>query len=116
MLSKLYPNKQVYIHSPFEYPWNIGSTFKVSTNMKVDFNIMPKVTKTTDSLRVANIRKRKCYFGNEPGLDFFKHYNQNNCELECYSKESQKTCYCTEFWIPASKYLLCASIERRTNF
>lgn len=75
--------------------------------MKVEFNIMPKVTITGDNLRVTNVTKRKCYFGNEVGLDFFKHYTQYNCELECYSKESQHTCHCTEYWIPASKAFLC---------
>lgn len=89
-------------------PWVVNDVYKVSTNMKVDFNIMPKVTITSDSLRVFNVSKRKCYFSNEVGLDFFKDYTQKNCELECYSKESRNTCYCTEFWIPASKF-----VERR---
>uniref|UniRef100_A0A336KIF1 CSON011900 protein n=1 Tax=Culicoides sonorensis TaxID=179676 RepID=A0A336KIF1_CULSO len=91
----------IYIHSPFDYPFSVYNMHRVSTNMKVNFEITPKMTITDDQLRATTASKRKCYFNNEVGLDFFQHYTQNNCELECYSKESLATCYCTEFWIPA---------------
>lgn len=92
----------MYIHSPFDFPWNVDHLYKVSSNVKIDFKINPKVTLTDDNLRVTDPIKRKCHFSNEVELDYFKYYSQFNCELECYAKESQSGCFCTEYWIPTS--------------
>lgn len=70
--------------------------------MDVKFDIIPKVTITDPSLKTAEIQRRKCLFPHESTLDYFKHYNQYNCELECISKHSRDNCGCTEFWIPTN--------------
>lgn len=75
---------------------------RLSPNMDVRFNIIPKVTVTDEHLKSREIHRRRCLFAHESNLKYFKHYTQNNCRLECISKQSRKVCKCTKFWIPSN--------------
>lgn len=44
--------------------------------------------------------RRKCYFDSERQLRFLKVYTQRNCELECLSNATLKTCGCVKFSLP----------------
>lgn len=43
--------------------------------------------------------RRNCYLKHERQLKFFKIYTKNNCEQECLSNFTVKTCGCAQFYM-----------------
>lgn len=56
---------------------------------------------------------RQCYFDWENRLQFFKVYTQRNCELECLTAKTLRTCRCVTFAMPRSAGTPVCGLGRR---
>ncbi|KAL7013163.1 hypothetical protein ACKWTF_015225 [Chironomus riparius] len=82
----------------------------------VDVRIRTKITKTDEMLRDLDPAERECYFEGEKSLKYFKKYSQKNCELECLTNITKKTCRCVDIDHPfKTKDELCLNISRFAN-
>lgn len=102
------PSPAVFIHSPFDIPWDYGSKgygLDVDEFQRTAFTVSPFVMKTDDNLKKAfSTEERGCYFPDERPLKFFQRYSQSNCELECLTNatSSNPDFNCASFWMPRS--------------
>lgn len=60
---------------------------------------------TTQSLKSYPPARRQCYFPSERYLQYFKVYTQRNCELECVTNYTLKTCGCVYLHMPSEECL-----------
>ena len=93
------------VHANDELPVKFEITdiceYEFGTSMEVI--ISPSVIKTDESLRSFSPESRHCYFDDERKLRFYKKYTKNNCEMECLSNHTLKTCECIPFDIIRDK-------------
>uniref|UniRef100_A0A336MYD1 CSON006337 protein n=1 Tax=Culicoides sonorensis TaxID=179676 RepID=A0A336MYD1_CULSO len=100
------PEFHVFIHNPYEIPWDghtHGHHINVLKFKKNIFSITPTVTHTKDELREFPIEDRGCYFDNERQLKYFQRYSHSNCELECITDAflaDWSQLNCTLHWMP----------------
>lgn len=88
------------LHHPGEIP-NIRSDYiRLPLNHALDVALNPQVFNTSEGLYEYLPEKRNCYLKDERYLRFFKIYTQRNCELECLSNYTAKTCGCVKFSMP----------------
>jgi acid-sensing ion channel, other len=91
---------KVYLHLPNEAP-QISKHFVMMPHFySTEISIIPKVINTAPELRDFPVEKRQCYFSDERYLRFFKHYTQNNCEIECLENLTLSRCGCLRFHMP----------------
>ncbi|XP_068083963.1 pickpocket protein 28 [Anabrus simplex] len=93
---------KMVIHSPAVFPEIKKEYFRVPSNYDVVIGVSPKVIITADELRSYSPEARKCYFGEERKLLFFRVYTQESCELECFTNFTQIKCDCAEYYMPLS--------------
>lgn len=120
------PDFFVFIHSPYEIPWDRqsdGYLIQVEEFVKNVLTVTPSVIRTDPNLqRMFTFEERGCYFEDERPLKFFQRYSQTNCELECMTNASflEGHFNCTAFWMPRtadmplchfSTYLVWYNIE-----
>lgn len=60
-------------------------------------SIEPKLFLIDDELKKWKPEKRGCYLPDEKDLRFFKKYTKRNCEHECLSFATLRTCKCVPF-------------------
>ncbi|XP_031621761.1 pickpocket protein 28-like [Contarinia nasturtii] len=60
----------------------------------------PELITTTDRLRHFQPNQRKCFYGDERRLRFFKMYTAINCEEECLANFTKIMCACVKFSMP----------------
>lgn len=48
----------------------------------------------------SSFYRRQCYFQKEKYLRYFRSYTQSNCELECLTNYTLKSCGCVKFYMP----------------
>lgn len=124
------PDVFVFIHNPYEIPWDRqsnGYLIQVHEFVKNVLTITPSVIRTDESLKRAfTAEQRDCYFADERPLKFFQKYSQNNCELECMANASFHPDHfnCSSFWMPRTAdaplchfkfYLLWYNIEEMAS-
>ena len=57
------------------------------------------LTNTTSEFEQLSIQQRQCYFSYEKTLDFFPHYSESNCVLECSWKKAASNCSCVPWFL-----------------
>lgn len=87
------------VHSTDELPMMLPSenTFEFGGGRQLEVLITPSVVKSDESLKTLKPSDRLCYFEGERKLHFFRIYTKHNCEIECFSNYSLKTCNCVQF-------------------
>jgi acid-sensing ion channel, other len=78
---------RVSLHTPDEMPTPRHHFFKIPFETETMIKVVAKKQSTTERLRSYKPKQRQCYFPGEKLLRFFKHYNLENCKLECASSE-----------------------------
>ncbi|CAO1395307.1 unnamed protein product [Diamesa serratosioi] len=86
------------LHSPTDIPRFSKDYYPIPLGKLVQFSIDPEVIKTSDGLKNYKPGIRQC--DGEKSLKFFKVYTQSNCELECLSNYTQKSCNCVKLGHP----------------
>jgi amiloride-sensitive sodium channel len=92
-----------YMHMPNEYPNPVVKSKVLKSRQKTEVKISAKVTKFTEDLRKFPPNIRNCYFDNERKLKFYKIYTKVNCEFECITNFTFKSCGCVHFGMPRQK-------------
>lgn len=67
--------------------------------------LQPKLITTSDTLRSYDPNQRKCFFGSERQLRFFKEYTESNCEEECLANFTYIQCGCVKLEMPSTNFL-----------
>lgn len=91
---------KIILHSPDELPNVKKNFFQIGLNQVVNVNVKPEYISTSDKLRAYTPEQRKCFFDGERTLQFFRVYNQNNCEIECLANYTLTMCGCSKFFMP----------------
>lgn len=93
---------KISFHSPMEFPRLQRVQYHVVPNTSVNFEITPKVFKSTNHIRQYGPSTRHCYYRKERRLKFFKIYTRQNCIAECLSNLMVQECGCVRFTLPSS--------------
>ncbi|XP_043662653.1 pickpocket protein 11 [Drosophila teissieri] len=99
---------EVLIHESHEMP--NGATPRLLVPNGSDNHIMlrPFVNRFTTNLEGLSSQKRVCYFPKERRLISSDVYNQINCQAECRSENTLKSCGCVPPKLPVEKsWLIC---------
>lgn len=87
------------VHSPDEYPVNIGSQHNEMKAVTGSVSITPEMFLLDDDLKSWPIEKRNCYLPGDKNLTFFRIYTKENCEHECLSSMIEEQCGCLPYYI-----------------
>ena len=85
------------IHSATDVPRFSKQFFRIPFQSEVLLAVNPNMVKTSHDLKHYKPKVRQCYFDGERKLSYFKVYTQSNCEYECLTKFTDKTCGCVRF-------------------
>lgn len=101
MCSEVLAGFRIQIHSGEEVPLLKKHFYHIPFDHDVRIVVHPNLMKTTSSL-IENYtqKQRKCIAANEHNLQFFKKYNQLNCQLDMLALKMNKNCGCVLFWMP----------------
>ncbi|XP_052889747.1 pickpocket protein 28-like [Anopheles moucheti] len=91
---------KVLIHEPTVYPDLSKRNIRLSVSQTLTVVLKPNIMMTAPELSRYSAQKRQCYFAHEHPLQFFRHYNQDNCELECLTNYTLRRCGCVHFSMP----------------
>lgn len=72
-------------------------------------SVKSQIITTSEGLRNYNPKQRQCFYNSERQLRFFRIYTQNNCEIECLSNFTKKSCGCVKFSM-SSMNLSCFNV------
>ncbi|RZF47249.1 hypothetical protein LSTR_LSTR004958 [Laodelphax striatellus] len=101
---------KVTMHNPAEIPRVAERFFRVPLNQEVVLAVKPNMMTTSSNLLSYSPKGRQCFFPHERKLLFFKVYTQRNCELECLTNYTLKSCGCVSYYMPRAKdTLICGS-------
>jgi acid-sensing ion channel, other len=102
----------VYVHLPNEAPQISKHYYLVPYQQTVQISVNPTMIKTAHELRDISLDKRQCYFNDERYLRFYRHYTQNNCEVECVANMTVSKCACQRFYMPSN----CKNLKGNCEF
>ena len=88
------------LHAPGEIPRLSKYSFKMPMHQEMVLSVKPKMVVASEGLARYPPERRKCFFGHERKLQFFKKYSQNNCEYECLVNFTLSSCGCVKFSMP----------------
>ncbi|XP_039443656.1 pickpocket protein 28-like [Culex pipiens pallens] len=91
---------KVLLHTSSEYPQVSKQYFRVPLQQEVIISVKPQMITTSDGLRDYAPHRRQCYFNHERRLKYFQVYTQQNCELECITNYTLRSCGCVKFSMP----------------
>ncbi|KAL9702139.1 hypothetical protein quinque_005657 [Culex quinquefasciatus] len=91
---------KVLLHTSSEYPQVSKQYFRVPLQQEVIISVKPQMITTFDGLRDYAPHRRQCYFNHERRLKYFQVYTQQNCELECITNYTLRSCGCVKFSMP----------------
>lgn len=94
---------KVSFHLPNELPSIRDKHYRVSINRASLILISPNLMVVSPSIRDLTPALRQCYFIYEHKLRFFRHYTQQNCEMECLSNYTLHVCGCVHFSMPSKR-------------
>ncbi|KAG8260258.1 hypothetical protein J6590_101039 [Homalodisca vitripennis] len=100
---------RVSLTNPAEIPAD-NSFYYLPTSGLTLMAIEPKVMDTSEGLRFYSPYKRYCFFPSERRLTYFSTYTQSNCELECLTNFTLRSCNCVEFYMPRNETTLVCDI------
>ena len=91
---------KIALHSPNETP-NVRETgLFIENGKETKLRVRPVKTESEPHLRSIHRKYRHCLFHDEGNLNFFAHYTQRNCEMECVAEVTRKYCGCVSFYMP----------------
>lgn len=91
---------KMFLHNPAEFPRVKTEYFRIPVNRDVVVGIRPNVMLTSKVLSSYSPEWRQCYYSKERPLHYFQYYNERNCEMECFTNFTIKTCECAAFYMP----------------
>ncbi|XP_059219962.1 pickpocket protein 28-like isoform X2 [Stomoxys calcitrans] len=91
---------KVLLHSPDDVPLVSKQFVRIPIAREVLIAVKPNMITTSVGISEYNPHRRQCFLSSERSLRFFKIYSQNNCELECLTNYTLKTCGCVKFSMP----------------
>jgi amiloride-sensitive sodium channel len=94
---------KVILHLPNEIPTMFHPETYFQLKSSSTLSISAEVIKYDESLRRLSPDQRGCFFDDERQLRFFKYYTQRNCEYECMTNYTLKTCGCVKFSMPRER-------------
>ncbi|CAO1385947.1 unnamed protein product [Diamesa hyperborea] len=74
------------------------------------------MVKTSHDLKHYKPKVRQCYFDGERKLNYFKVYTQSNCEYECLTKFTDKTCGCVRFGMLKEKSSIICNFTQQACY
>lgn len=101
---------RVMLHTPTRIPLFSQQYFRVPLNQQVVAAIQPNMITTSDSVKMYNQARRKCFFPSERTLKYFKQYTSLNCKLECLTNYTLEVCKCVNFYMPRMFPLLFSTV------
>ncbi|CAG9812250.1 unnamed protein product [Chironomus riparius] len=79
----------------------------------VDVTVTPEIIRTDHDLKFLKPEIRGCYFEGEKSLKYFKTYSQKNCDIECLTNVTEKSCGCVDINQPFKNiHDVCQNISR----
>ncbi|XP_064210820.1 pickpocket protein 28-like isoform X2 [Tribolium castaneum] len=91
---------RLLIHRPQDIPRMSKNYIRVSHDKETTVAIEPALILTSPEVKNINPKKRRCYLKGEKVLKYFLVYSQSNCQLECYTNFTMKTCGCVFYFMP----------------
>ncbi|XP_062558315.1 pickpocket protein 28-like [Armigeres subalbatus] len=91
---------KILLHSSSEFPQVTNKFIRIPMNHEVTVAVKPEKISTNDGLQGYSPERRQCFFNSERHLQFFRVYNQANCELECLTNFTLLRCGCVKFSMP----------------
>ncbi|KFB52407.1 AGAP010967-PA-like protein [Anopheles sinensis] len=88
------------LHESSAYPTMTKRSLFIPLDHRVQIAVKPQIITTSPSAADYHWSKRQCFFDNERYLQFFKIYNQDNCELECLTNITLAVCDCVRYSMP----------------
>lgn len=92
---------KIALHTPDEIPQVSRNFFHIPNERHAIFSVRPNLVTTISELRDYPLGQRQCYFSEERQLQFFRNYNQRNCEFECFTNFTLRKCECVSFPMPS---------------
>ncbi|XP_037951289.1 pickpocket protein 28-like [Teleopsis dalmanni] len=91
---------RISIYNPSDFPnmREIGLLLSVGTETRI--RLSNERTESALNLRSLDTQYRRCVFQDERELNFFTHYTQRNCNIECLTNIILKNCGCVEYFSP----------------
>jgi amiloride-sensitive sodium channel len=93
-------NYKVIIHLPSEIPTPFHYYKFIESNNANRITMSAQYYDTSENLRKFAPDMRDCFFEGERQLKFFKTYTKSQCNLECLTNYTLKTCGCVKFSMP----------------
>lgn len=106
---------KVMLLEPSESFQKLRKYFLVAPGRSATCTVTPKLTITSDNVRKYEPGARGCYFSSERHLRFFRHYTQNNCEMECLSNFTLAQCGCVLFSMPSKDGINSLQFDSKLN-
>jgi acid-sensing ion channel, other len=103
---------KLIFHEPATIPNVKRQYMQIPFGQKSVINIKPGMIKTSRELRRVHPSRRYCYFEDEKFLRFFKVYSQSNCEIECRTNFTLKSCGCVKYFMPRDNQTEICNITR----
>lgn len=91
---------KVIFHLPNELPTPFHDEFFISFNHERMMTLTARAFSTDPDMRKFQPDKRRCYFQGERKLQFFKTYTKSQCDYECMTNYTLRTCGCVKFSMP----------------
>lgn len=92
---------KVMFAQPFEALGKLQNYYRISLNRTTVLTIKPKLTIASGNIHTYKPHHRGCYLSSERSLQFYKHYTQRNCEMECLTNYTLAQCGCVKFSMPS---------------
>lgn len=108
----LYESFKFILHLPNEIPTLLHDSDHVDFNHGAAIKITAKMTASEIFLKKYSPEKRKCFFEDERKLQFFKVYTKNNCNFECLTNFTLRSCGCVAFYHPRTESTKVCDLEK----
>ena len=96
---------------PNEIPLGRSDGIFVNITSLTQIKIGARTIQRNQSIRKYSPEIRKCFFDGEKQLKFFKAYTKVNCDFECLTNFTVKSCGCARFFMPRSQEIRECNIE-----
>jgi amiloride-sensitive sodium channel len=90
----------VILHKPNEIPTFFHNEYFVPFNHITTYQLIAISYRANEEIRKYSPITRGCYFQDERKLKFFKTYTKSQCDIECLTNYTLKSCGCVKFSMP----------------
>lgn len=102
----------LFIHKPNEIPTTFHDENFVKFEGTKNIYITAKYFTADESLKGYSPTQRRCYFEGEKKLKFFASYTKAQCEFECLTNFTLKSCGCVRYSMPRDDGMRMCGIGR----